>query len=614
MKTANSLKNTNAEQTKSINEEPTGSFSSQDIQKLQKLRAKTILDLALLIPRSYECNFLSSVLEANEIAVIDVEVISVKASFKLMSANCFIHSLNRYINAVFFYPKKWQKDILSEKKRLFLRGKISPDLKQIIHPKPLAKIDEIVPIYKKSSIKNYTIIELTQKYITTKNLMQEGLDEKTAKKIANLHSPKTMPKMHEYTYALKFTEIFAHLRLLRSKKTVFPSSMQIKANAQNFIKNLSFSLTKDQEKIIAQITQDLAQKTQKRRVVIGDVGSGKTTIMLATAFMVGKNKSIIMAPTSILAQQLYSQAKHYLDLNIAFVGAKSKQDLSDFDLLIGTHALLYRDLPKVGALMVDEQHRFGTRQRNLLSKLTSNANASPHYFQFSATPIPRTQALIQSTLVDVSFLKTMPFEKKITTRLVFNDGLQSIIEHIKKEVTKDHQTAIIYPLVEEGSSKPYGSLEANEGYWHKNFDGVFVTHGKDKNKEQILQDFAASGKILLATTIVEVGINLPKLTTLVIVGAENLGLASLHQLRGRLSRTGLKSDCFLFTRTKNAQSIERLEKFSTINDGFEIARLDLEYRKGGDIVGGEEQSGRHFEFFDMANDEDIAIDAQNRLR
>jgi len=186
-----------------------------------------------------------------------------------------------------------------------------------------------------------------------------------------------------------------------------------------------------------------------------------------------------------------------------------------------------------------------------------------------------------------------------------------LLEHIKQEIALEHQVLIIYPLVEESETIEYQSLEEAQGYWQKKFSNVYITHGKDKNKDQVLLDFREQGDILLATTVVEVGISLPKLTTIVIVAAERLGFASLHQLRGRVSRTGLKGYCYLYT---NMQNMKRLHEFSQVKSGFDIAALDLKYRNSGDVLSGKRQSGAQFLWFSVSEDESIAREVKKRLK
>jgi ATP-dependent DNA helicase RecG len=289
---------------------------------------------------------------------------------------------------------------------------------------------------------------------------------------------------------------------------------------------------------------------------------------------------------------------------------KKEASLDEADFIIGTHALLYRELPECALVMVDEQHRFGTKQRALLATLVSKKEWHPHYLQFSATPIPRTLSMIQSSLVDFSFIKMLPFPKDITTCIVTKKDFKTLVEHLRAEIAHNHQCIIVYPLVEESEMVAYQSIDEGRGFWEKHFEKVYVTHGKDKHKEETLHAFKERGNLLISTTVVEVGLSLPNLSTIVIVGAERLGLASLHQLRGRVSRNGLKGYCYLYTKLSHS---ERLSAFSKTLDGFEIAELDLKYRQGGDVVEGAMQSGKKFLWFDMVEDEKILEEAKRRV-
>jgi ATP-dependent DNA helicase RecG len=390
--------------------------------------------------------------------------------------------------------------------------------------------------------------------------------------------------------------------------------MKISKNPEPFINSLEFELTNDQKKAIYDISKDINSDIQARRVVIGDVGSGKTLVMLSTAFMADKNKSIIMCPTSILANQIYSEAQKFLKLNILLVTQKSKfkdEDIKNADLIIGTHAILYQDLSEVAIVMVDEQHRFGSMQREMLSQLTKKNRKLPHFIQFSATPIPRTQALMMSNFVNVSLIKELPFPKKIDTEVIHKDDFKNLITHIKEEISNNNQVVIVYPLVEESSKFNYQSLEEGKEFWVKNFENVYLTHGKDKNKDEVLEEFKNCGNILLTTTVIEVGISLPRLTTIVIVGAEKMGFASLHQLRGRVARYGQQGFCFLYT---NEQKSKRLDEFASTLDGFKIAELDLRFRKSGDLLDGTVQSGKSFRFFDESTDEAILVKAKEYIK
>jgi ATP-dependent DNA helicase RecG len=261
--------------------------------------------------------------------------------------------------------------------------------------------------------------------------------------------------------------------------------------------------------------------------------------------------------------------------------------------------------------MVDEQHRFGTRQRQELEMLVARGKQRPHFLQFSATPIPRTQAMMESALIDVSLITTTPFKKRITTRVIGRSDFGDLLRNIHATIARNEQVLIVYPLVEASEEIPYQSLDEARGFWEERFARVFITHGKDKEKEETLLRFRDEGDILLATTVVEVGISLPRLTMIIVVGAERLGLATLHQLRGRVGRHGQESLCYLFSHTPES---ERLKRFAQTTNGFEIAKLDLQYRDSGDILDGTIQSGQRFRWLDMAEDEMIIEMAKSRVR
>ncbi|MGE4512004.1 MAG: helicase-related protein, partial [Sulfurimonadaceae bacterium] len=226
------------------------------------------------------------------------------------------------------------------------------------------------------------------------------------------------------------------------------------------------------------------------------------------------------------------------------------------------------------------------------------------------TPIPRTQAMIETAHIDVSLITTTPFTKNITSKVIRKNDFKNLLEHIKNEVAANRQVLLVYPLVEQSDVLGYQSIDEARGYWEKHFTNVYVTHGKDKEKEEVLFAFRESGSILIATTVVEVGISLPRLSTVVIVGAERLGLSTLHQLRGRVSRTGLQGYCFLYT---NQEKSQRLEKFVATQSGFDIAALDLQFRKSGDLLKGVTQSGSEFVWVDMAEDEEVVAEVKRDL-
>ena len=583
-----------------------------DKDRLKKLGVVTLLDLALLIPYSYENTTLSPFPLLDAINTLHVKVLSIKQSPKVFQISFYCEAWNRQLEGVFFAYKPYLKTLFKVDNELYISGKVQQNglRLQIIQPKIISSINTIIPKYK-TPLQNKTVMGLIERYITQDSLRNEGLQENEIEVFLSIHFPKHIKPLNEKV--LKFVEIFNYLKKLSHKKVRFPTSCKLDGDEKPFIDALPFRLTKDQVKVIGEIKQDFLSEYAAKRVVMGDVGCGKTMVILSSVMMAYPHKSILMAPTTVLANQLYEEALTFLPLHVKTILVtqdEKERPLEEADFIIGTHALLYRELPKCALVMVDEQHRFGTKQRALLASLVSHNAWYPHYVQFSATPIPRTLSMIQSSLVDFSFIKMLPFPKDITTMVVSKPDFKELLLHVKREIALNHQCIIVYPLVEESEMVNYQSIDEGRGFWEKNFEKVYVTYGKDKHKEEILKAFKEEGNLLISTTVVEVGISLPRLSTIVIVGAERLGLASLHQLRGRVSRNGLKGYCYLYT---NGAKSERLEAFSKTLDGFEIAELDLKYRHGGDVVEGAMQSGKRFIWFDMVEDEMILKEAKRRI-
>ncbi|MDR2906026.1 MAG: DEAD/DEAH box helicase family protein [Helicobacteraceae bacterium] len=611
------------------------------------------IKIALNIPQKYRDTREKRDIILDEFAAIKVDVKATQNHPKHFVVKLFCPMWEVAIDAVYFNIKNWQKAQFIIGKSLILYGKISTAQNglQIIQPIVVKNFGGITPIYKGKNITQNLKLD---------DLLQENLPPKIAEILHIIHFPKNkIPDLqsNEIIHALKFAEIFNFLRSLESRNTVKKALISINANEDDFIANLppEIKLTKDQLSAIAAARADLAKPTQSRRMIVGDVGCGKTLVMIAIAAMAGKEKSILMAPTSILAEQLANEARKFLQNRLAITlvmqtSNASDSEIADADFLIGTHALLYRKLPRAACVMIDEQHRFGAAQRQLLSKLTAydppellpnesgesgenpenaaiasgesaenlqeNSEQSaikiakdsprPHFFQFSATPIPRTLAMIQSKMIAISAIRTMPFTRRTETKVVRRADFKPLLAHIRAEISRGNQILIIYPLIKASEKSEYQSLEEAAPYWQSRFEGVVVTHGQDRDKEAALLAFRKRGAILLATTVVEVGISLPRLSTIVIVGAERLGLATLHQLRGRVGRLGQESWCFFYT---NREKSERLERLAETSDGWEVAELDLQTRESGDLLEGAIQSGANFRFFNPATDQTILKEA-----
>lgn len=612
-----------------------------DYEKLQKLGLSDLLSLVKFTPKSYsDTALLRELGKVSSQGVVEIDVLgtSFLRGKKIFKVQAQMPKFDQILEIVIFNAKPFHQATFTSEKSLLVAGKIEYKFGRytLTQPKIVQTSGQIIPNFKTTSLKNTTIVELSQRLLTKQNLIEEGLPENIAVKIEKIFAPtqeflqqyqKSDFFPPDYLYALKWVEIYSYLKRISKKRRYFEAKYSCKGDYKSFIASLPFCLTPSQIKAIEDIAQDLEKNTASKRLVMGDVGCGKTIVILSAVVMAYPHKSLLMVPTTILARQLYEEAQRFLPsyINILLITADTKDDLSktpnlfndEAHFIIGTQALLYRefDTQEFALVMSDEQHRFGTKQRHQLEKIIEEKPfkniKKPHVLQFSATPIPRTMAMLNSSLIDFSFIKDLPFKKDIITRIITKTDFPELIRHIQIEISQNRQVVIVYPLVEESKNFNYLSLKEGTDFWKKHFKNVFVTSGKDKEKEQVLQDFREKGDILLATTLIEVGISLPRLSSIVIAAPERLGLATLHQLRGRVSRNGLKGYCFLYA---NSVKSERLKEFSQNLSGFDIAEIDLKYRSGGDLIGGERQSGAEFEFFDMRTDVKILCDVRKNFQ
>jgi len=578
--------------------------------KFEKLGISSWSELSLIIPSSYEDFRPHEKLQTHKAQLIDATVESVFKSPNSIQITFFAHNFGHTIMGVLFRPKPYMMHQYKVGDRDCYYGMIECKTGQcsMSMPRKITTIGAITPKYK-TALRTDVMSRFVSKNLSVENLESEGLPKDVIDAVLQLHFPtdenlESNELSVDSLNALKYIELFVYMKQLSGKRRYFKPLIQKKSDYEEWSKSLPFQLTDEQIKTIEDIKADFAKDVASKRMIVGDVGSGKTMVILASAVMMFPHRSILMAPTTILANQLFEEAQKFLpNIKSVLVTNKTKKiDLEEFDFIIGTHALLYRELPQAALVMVDEQHRFGTLQRNMLEKLVSDGAQKPHFLQFSATPIPRTQAMIETAHIDVSLITSTPFTKDIDSRVIHKSDFKDLLTHIKEEIANNNQILLVYPLVEQSEVIDYQSIDEARGYWEKNFEDVYVTHGKDKEKEQVLLEFREKGKILIATTVVEVGISLPRLTTVIIVGAERLGLSTLHQLRGRVSRTGLKGYCYLYT---NQNSSDRLDKFVETKSGFDIANLDLKFRKSGDLLKGSSQSGNQFKWVDLAEDEGI---------
>ncbi len=427
--------------------------------------------------------------------------------------------------------------------------------------------------------------------------------------IQKIHLPDTMDEAEKAKGRLGFDELFfvslatQKARLEWQKKPlVHPLEINEK-DVNLFIKSLPFQLTSAQKRVLDNIISDLKKTQPMNRLIQGEVGSGKTVVATIVAFFVFKNglRTLFMAPTEILAFQHYSTVSQLLEQFNIKVGiyTGSKKQALDVDVVVGTHALLSKKLSteNVGLVIVDEQQRFGVEQRTILR---SRAKL-PHFLTMTATPIPRTVALTLYGDLDLSIISEMPKGRPvIKTYLVPEKKRADGYKFIEKRVKEGDQVYIITPLIE--LSETLTTVRAAKVEYER-LKKIFpilllgLLHGrmKAKDKEQVLSDFrSGSIHILVSTSVVEVGMDIPNATIMVIEGAERFGLAQLHQLRGRVGRGTKTSYCLLYTSDVSSDDSRRLKYLETTFDGLKLAELDLKIRGSGDIFG-IRQSGR-FEF------------------
>lgn len=592
--------------------------------RLAKIGITNLFEAILFTPKSYTNTNILNHLNKDSIneGVLRIKILSKKQLGRILKIESLILDFDEFLEITIFNAKPFHNKIFTSDKEIYILGCFEFNgIWRVIQPKITTNINKIIMNFPTTKMQNDNLNDIFREIINKEDLFSLGFTNDIIDSIWTIFHPESSQDylieftknnglFGKYLNAIKFVEIFYYMQSLRRKKTTFEAIDRLGGNYLDFIKSLPFPLTKGQKTCIEMLYSKLDSLKATRCVVMGDVGCGKTIVILACVMMAYPKKSILLAPTTILARQLYNEAKKFLP-DFVKVGIVIKDDrLPNCDFLIGTHSLLYKSLDSFSLFMTDEQHRFGTNQRIKLEKMLETEGKKPHNIQFSATPIPRTMALIESNLVDFCNIYDLPFKKDIDSKIITKSDFGTLLEHIKNDISNNQQIAIIYPLVEKSDAIGYQSIEEGLPFWQKNFQKVYSTHGKDKQKEEIIEEFRENGSILIATTLFEVGISLPRLSSIIIVGAERLGFSTLHQLRGRVSRNGLKGYCFLYT---NKPDSVRLKDFIKTTNGFEIAELDLKYRNSGDLLRGIRQSGEQFKYFNMSTDREIIKEAQEIL-
>ena len=609
---------------------------------LNKLGIFTDDDLINYYPYRYNVYNFSNELIDNSTLIINVIIESnpivsyIKKNFNRLS---FRARYNERIFNVVIFNRAYLKINLTIGKNITIIGKY--DFKKNIFTSSDIKFNvtngQIEPVYHLTKgITNNTVSKLIKdnfNNIYIKDSLPSNIISKynlLSKKDAlyNIHFANDLKMVHYAKNRLIYEELFDfsfkmnYFKNQNIRKDKEPKNIDIN-KINEFKKLLPFSLTTDQDNAYNEIVQDMSSNKKMNRLLLGDVGSGKTVVAVGAIYanFIAGFESTLMAPTEVLATQHYFSIKKILDkFNVAvelITGSMSKKEKEaiykrvqnkEIDLLIGTHSLLNENIifNNLGLVITDEQHRFGVHQRFTLE----DKSKCPDILYLSATPIPRTYAMTIYGDLDISYIKTKPTGRKdIITKVKKNSDIKEVLGLMLEQIKLGHQIYVVSPLVEEDESLNLTSinlLKEKLSLAFKNLFRIEIIHGKMKTseKESIMNDFKNNQiKILIATTVIEVGIDVSNATMMVIFNAERFGLATLHQLRGRVGRSDLQSYCYLISDSDN----DRLKVMEKSNDGFYISQKDFEMRGHGDLFGVKQHGDMSFKLANLKNDYNILL-------
>jgi len=573
------------------------------------------------------------------------------------------------IELVWFQSLKWVEDNVQQGKVYIAFGKPTifngtfsishPELESYPRPTTVTGNMTLQPVYNSTEkLKKFMLdskgIQKLQSVLIQQHLhdvretlpayllQQLGLAGKK-EALLNIHFPKDTAALKKAERRLKFEELFfiqlqllntKHQRELRFKGHTFAA---VGEKVNTFYKEvLPFELTNAQKRVVKEIRLDTQRGIQMNRLVQGDVGSGKTAVALMSMLLANDNgyQACMMAPTEILARQHYQSITELLDGRLARVailtGSTTKKqrtilhaqlEAGEIDILVGTHALIEDKVifDNLGLVVIDEQHRFGVEQR---AKLWRKNAVPPHILVMTATPIPRTLAMTLYGDLDVSVIDELPVGRKpIETRHLFEGQRLRMFGFMKQEIAKGRQVYIVYPLIKESEKLDLLHLEAGIEQLSYQFPlpdyQISIVHGKMSNadKQYEMQRFVDhKSQIMVATTVIEVGVNVPNASVMIIENAERFGLSQLHQLRGRVGRGAEQSYCILMSGHKLSHDGKlRLETMVKTSNGFEISEIDLQLRGPGDISGTQQSGVLDLKLADLAKDQLILQEARNSV-
>ncbi|WP_339003251.1 ATP-dependent DNA helicase RecG [Fusobacterium polymorphum] len=632
---------------------PTKYITAKQLSNLKSLGINTVYDLVYYFPRAYDdrTNIKKiGELKFNEYVVIKASVMSavnltVRSGKKIVKA--MVSDGTGIMEILWFGMPYIKKSLRIGEEYLFIGQTKKSAVFQLINPEyklfsgqQKASESEILPIY--SSNKNITqnsLRKLVEKFLVNfLNYFEENIPKKLIKEykimerksaIKNIHYPVSMKEIEEAKRRFAIEELLIlELGILKNRFIIENSNSKNyevegkKEKVREFLSQLTFNLTNAQKKVIKEIYDEISNGKIVNRLIQGDVGSGKTAVAMVMLIYMAENgyQGALMAPTEILANQHYLGIKEKLEkiglkvelLTSSIKGKKKNEILEgiangEIDIVIGTHSLIEDDVifKKLGLIVIDEQHRFGVNQRNKLREKGFLGNL----LVMSATPIPRSLALSIYGDLDLSIIDELPPGRTpIKTKWIANDeDLEKMYNFIYKKVNDGNQAYFVAPLIETSDKMALKSVDKVSEEIERKFSNkkIGIIHGKMKAKEKdevMLKFKNKEYDILIATTVIEVGIDVPASTIMTIYNAERFGLSALHQLRGRVGRGSKQSYCFLISNSTTENSKQRLSIMEETEDGFRIAEEDLKLRNSGEIFGLRQSGFSDLKFIDIIYD------------
>ena len=627
---------------------------------LKKKKINNIFDLLWKLPKSHTDRSLSSKIKDLRIGEIQTITLTPKKYFfprvKNLPNKVLCSDETGELDCIFFNSYEgYIKKILPLGKEVTVSGKVGRfrNKYQITNPKYISEDASFI----KQKHNNYSLTEgisekvynrIIKQIIDQLPILDEWHSKDLIKKfdsiswnesIKELHKPGNKENYKKNFYKrLAYDEIFSTFLVnseIRKKiKKTKKINKNINIKKQNLIiKDLDFKLTKDQLKSLKEINNDLSSSTKMFRLLQGDVGSGKTIVSLLSALnVINSNFQVsMMAPTEILARQHYNLAKKILpkNVNVALISGKSnykqkKEILNrlsnhNIDIIFGTHAIFQKKVifKKLGLIIIDEQHKFGVNQRK---KLSDKGGKDCDVLLMTATPIPRTLTMTIYGDMDISIIREKPAARKpIQTYSKLESKINDVILFIKKQIKLNNQVFWVCPLIEESKKIDHSSAIKKFEYLNKIFPNqVGLLHGKTNNedKEIILNNFLKNKfKILVSTTIIEVGIDFPNANVIIIENANKFGLSQLHQLRGRVGRGGKQSTCILMLKSNLSENAKkRINILKNSNDGFAISEEDMKIRGFGDVLGFKQSGVKNFKLADPIHNNNLFLLAEKEIR